>query len=52
MDKYDKFDKLLAFMGAEELLDAIAQAMSTDQLNGCCDYIANCHDINLQVEDE
>ena len=52
MNPWTKFDTLLNAMGAEQLLDALSRALSTDELNENCDYIAKCHGINLPDEED
>lgn len=42
-----KLEIMKSMMGVEELLDAIAQALSTDELENNLRYIDRTHDLNV-----
>lgn len=44
---WDKFEEFKEVMGTDELLDAIAQALSTDELENNLRYIDRCHDLGI-----
>lgn len=47
-----KLEELEEVLGTKELLDAIIQALGTDELNDITDYIYRCYDIKyLKGED-
>ena len=47
-----KLEELEETLGKEELLDAIIQALGTDELNDIVNYIYRCYDIKyLKGED-
>lgn len=47
-----KLEELEEVLGKEELLNAIIQALGSDELNDITDYIYRCYDIKyLQGED-
>ena len=47
-----KLEELEETLGKEELLDAIIQALGTEELNDVIDYIYRCYDIKyLKGED-
>ena len=47
-----KLEELEEVLGKEELLNAIIQALGTDELNDIVNYIYRCYDIKyLQGED-
>lgn len=48
----NKLEELEEVLGTKELLDAIIQALGTDELNDIADYIYRCYDIKyLKGED-
>lgn len=49
---WTSFDRLREELGAEELLDSLARAMGTDELEENLKYIARMYDINLNEEEE
>ncbi len=42
-----KLEIMKSMMGVEELLDAIAQALTTDELEDNLRYIDRTHDLNI-----
>lgn len=50
-DAWDKYDTCLEFLGAEELCDALAKAMGTDELNDLLDYIIRTYEIPTDEDD-
>ena len=46
--KWDLFDELLDCIGGDELSLAICKALSSDDMNDCLEYIANCYDIECE----
>lgn len=42
-----KLEIMKSMMGVEELLDAIAQALTTDELENNLRYIDRTHDLNV-----
>lgn len=47
MDAWNKFEYMVEVMGAENLLDELAKALSTDELMENLEYIARNNDIEI-----
>ena len=50
MDKsvlYDKLDEMKSLMGADQLLGAIARALSQDELEDTLRYINRCYETDV-----
>lgn len=50
METWDKYIEIKEILGAEQLLEAIAQALSTDELANYLQYIARCYDLDALTE--
>lgn len=50
MDAWEKYEQLKDLMGADELLHSFALAMSTDELEDYCDYVARMNDVEFDKE--
>lgn len=47
MTAWDKYEKCLEQMGAQELCDALAKALGSDALESNINYITRCYEITL-----
>ena len=45
---WEKYEQLKDILGAEELCEEFANAMSGDELDENCDWIARCHEIDFE----
>lgn len=50
MNGWDKFETMLDELGAENLLNELANALSDNELSENMDYIARCYDIELEED--
>ena len=50
--KWELYDKLLECIGGEELSLSLCKALTSDTMNECLDYIAQCFDIEEGGEDD
>ena len=53
MDKtqlYEKLDEMVEIMGAEQILDALARALSSDVLEDNLRYINRCYETNVDFD--
>lgn len=50
--KWNLYDKLLECIGGEELALSLCKALSSDEMNECLEYIANCFDIETEDDEE
>lgn len=48
MNSWDRYERLLDAMGAESLCDALARAMSSDELDELCEFIARDYEIEFE----
>lgn len=51
MEAWEKYEYLKERMGAEALLDALAQALNTDELDDNMDFIAKGVDVDFDEEE-
>ncbi len=47
VELWTKFELMKEVMGTDELLDAIAQALTTDELEADLRYINKAHDLDI-----
>ena len=45
MNRLDKMDKLVEFLGAAEALEALTRAMSEEEFQDKYDFIVRCYDL-------
>jgi hypothetical protein len=53
MDKsklYEKLDEMVEIMGAEQMLDALVRALSSDVLEDNLRYINRCYETNVEFD--
>ena len=50
--KWTLYDKLLDALGGEELALSLCKALSSDDMNDCLEYIANCFDVETEDDEE
>ena len=47
---WELFDNLLEAIGSDELSLSLCKALSSDDMNECLEYIANCFEIGGEEE--
>ena len=52
MNRINEMDDLIEFLGTDELLSALVQALSDDQAGAAFDYIRRVYGINLIEEED